>query len=154
MATPVFVDTGAHYALADVQDPDHAEAVRLLQQIVRLRYALVTSNFVISEVYTLLRQRLGWEAAIHYVEELRVGSTQVISVTTADEERAWEILRRYDDQDFSYVDATSFSVFPSSEEVGSSRISTLGRRRNARAKTTRWRSPITSPTRIRPITPP
>jgi predicted nucleic acid-binding protein len=67
MATPVFVDTGAYYALADVQDPDHAEAVRLLQQIVRLRYALVTSNFVISEVYTLLRQRLGWEAAIHYV---------------------------------------------------------------------------------------
>ena len=60
MATPVCVDTGAYYALADVQDPDHAEAVRLLQQIVRLRYALVTSNFVISEVYTLLRQRLGW----------------------------------------------------------------------------------------------
>ncbi len=53
MATPIFVDTGAHYALADVQDPDHAEAVRLLQQIVRLRHALVTSNFVISEAYTL-----------------------------------------------------------------------------------------------------
>jgi predicted nucleic acid-binding protein len=100
MATPVFVDTGAHYALADVQDPDHAEAIRLLQQIVRLRYALVTSNFVISEDYTLLRQRLGWETAIHYVEELRAGSTQVISVSAADEERAWEILRRYDDQDF------------------------------------------------------
>src|SRR5438128_4861015 len=49
MATLVFVDTEAHYALADVQDPDHAEAVRLLQQIVRLRYALVTRNFVISE---------------------------------------------------------------------------------------------------------
>jgi uncharacterized protein len=110
MATPVFVDTGAHYALADMQDPDHAEAVQLLQQIFRLRYALVISNFVISEVYTLLRQRLGWEAAIHYVEELRAGSTQVISVSAADEERAWEILRRYDDQDFSYVDATSFSV--------------------------------------------
>jgi predicted nucleic acid-binding protein len=88
MATPVFVDTGAHYALADAQDPDHAEAVRLLQQIVRLRYALVTSNFVISEVYTLLRQRLGWEVAIHYVEELRSGSTLVISVSAADEERA------------------------------------------------------------------
>jgi predicted nucleic acid-binding protein len=30
MATPVFVDTGAHYALADVQDPDHAKAIHLL----------------------------------------------------------------------------------------------------------------------------
>ena len=110
MATPVFVDTGAHYALADVQDPDHAEAGRLLHQIVRLRYALATSNCIISEVYTLLRQRLGWEAAVHYVEGLRAGSTQVISVSAADEVRAWEILRRYDDQDFSYVDATSFAV--------------------------------------------
>ena len=115
MATPVFVDTGAHYALADVQDPDHDEAVRLLQQIVRLRYALVTSNFVISEVYTLVRQRLGWGPAMQYVEGLRAGATQVISVSAADEERAWEILRLYNDQDFSYVDAMSFSIM---ERVG------------------------------------
>ena len=60
MATPVFVDTGAHYALADARDPDHGEAVRLLHGIARLRYALVTSNFVVSEVYTLLLKRLGW----------------------------------------------------------------------------------------------
>src|SRR5882724_5475608 len=110
MATPVFVDTGAHYALADVHDPDHGEAVRLLQHIVRLRYALVTSNFVISEVYTLLLKRVGRDIAIRYVEELRTGSTQVIRVSVEDEERTWEILRRYQDQDFSYVDATSFAV--------------------------------------------
>ena len=110
MATPVFVDTGAHYALADVHDPDHGEAVRLLQHIVRLRYALVTSNFVVSEVYTLLLKRVGREIAIRYVEELRGGSTQVIRVSVEDEERTWEILRRYQDQDFSYVDATSFAV--------------------------------------------
>jgi predicted nucleic acid-binding protein len=110
MATLVFVDTGAHYALADTHDPDHSEAVRLLQQIVRLRYALATSNFVLSEVYTLLLKRLGWEIAIRYVEELRAGSTQVLSVSTEDEERAWAILRRYQDQDFSYVDATSFAI--------------------------------------------
>jgi predicted nucleic acid-binding protein len=29
MATPVFVDTGAHYALTDASDPDHEEVVRL-----------------------------------------------------------------------------------------------------------------------------
>ena len=110
MATPVFVDTGAHYALADMHDPDHGEAVRLLQHITRLRYALVTSNFVVSEVYTLLLKRVGREIAIRYVEELRIGSTQVIRISAEDEERTWEILRRYQDQDFSYVDATSFAV--------------------------------------------
>jgi len=110
MATPVFVDTGAHYALADANDPDHEEAMRLLQQISRQRYALVTSNFVISEVYTLLLRRLGWERAIYYVEELRAGATQVLGISAEDESRAWEILRQYQDQDFSYVDATSFAM--------------------------------------------
>ena len=110
MATPVFVDTGAHYALADANDPDHEEAVRLLQQISRQRYALVASNFVISEVYTLLLKRLGWERAIRYVEELRAGATQVLRISAEDESRAWEILRQYQDQDFSYVDATSFAM--------------------------------------------
>jgi predicted nucleic acid-binding protein len=110
VATPVFVDTGAHYALADARDPDHSEAVRLLQQIAHLRHALVTSNFVVSEVYTLLLKRLGWERAIRYVEELRAGATQILRVSAEDEARAWEILRRYRDQDVSYVDATSFAV--------------------------------------------
>ena len=110
MAIPVFVDTGAHYALADANDPEHEEAVRLLQQISRQRYALVISNFVISEVYTLLLKRLGWERAIRYVEELRAGATQVLGISAEDESRAWEILRQYQDQDFSYVDATSFAM--------------------------------------------
>jgi len=69
MATPVLVDTGAHYALADAHDPDHRAAVRLLQQIVRLQYALVTTTFVIAEVYTLISRRLGWKGAIHHVDE-------------------------------------------------------------------------------------
>jgi predicted nucleic acid-binding protein len=110
MATPVFVDTGAHYALADANDPDHEEAVRLLQQIGRRQYGLVSSNFVISETYTLVLKRLGWERAIRYVEELRAGATQVLGISAEDESRAWEILRQYQDQDFSYVDATSFAM--------------------------------------------
>jgi len=69
--------------------------VRLLQQISRQRYALVTSNFVISEAYTLLLKRLGWERAIRYVEELRAGATQVLGISAEDESRAWEILRQY-----------------------------------------------------------
>lgn len=109
MATPVFVDTSAHYALADSNDPDHPEAVRLLQNIEDLRAALVTSNFVISEIYTLLLKRVGRQLALSYVDGIRSGSTSVIRVAVEDEDRAWEILQLYQDQDFSYVDATSFA---------------------------------------------
>jgi hypothetical protein len=31
----------------------------------------------------------------HTVEELRTGATQVLNVSTADEERAWAILRHF-----------------------------------------------------------
>jgi uncharacterized protein len=110
VATPVFVDTDAHYALADANDPDHAEAVRTLQKIERLRHALITSNFVVSEVYTLLMRRLGQKIALSYVNGIRSGSTTLIRVTVDDEERAREMLQQYRDQDFSYVDATSFAV--------------------------------------------
>jgi uncharacterized protein len=110
MATPVFVDTGAHYALTDAHDPDHEEAMRLLQQIAHHRHAMVTSNFVLSESYTLILKRMGWEIAIRYVENLKAGSTRLIRAGSEDETRAWEILRQYRDQDFSYVDATSFAM--------------------------------------------
>ncbi len=110
MATPVFVDTGAHYALVDVNDPDHVEAVRTLQKIERLRQALTTSNFVVSEVYTLLLKRVSRQVALSYVNGLRTGSTTIIRVIAEDEERAWGILQQYHDQDFSYVDATSFAL--------------------------------------------
>jgi predicted nucleic acid-binding protein len=72
MATPVFVDTGAHYALTDAHDPDHEEARRLLQQIAHHRHAMVTSNFVLSERYTLIVKRLGWEIAMRYQGRHRV----------------------------------------------------------------------------------
>jgi len=76
------MDTSAHYALVDANDPDHARAVRHLQSIAHQSYALVTSNFILSEAYTLLRYRLGWGEAQRYVTELRNGSTQVLRVTT------------------------------------------------------------------------
>ncbi len=110
MALPIFVDTRAHYALADTSDPDHNSAVRYLQSVVHQPYALVASNFILSETYTLLRYRLGWGEAQRYVTELRNGSTQIIRITDRDEERAWNILKQYEDQDFSYVDATSFAL--------------------------------------------
>ncbi|WP_089940386.1 type II toxin-antitoxin system VapC family toxin [Candidatus Entotheonella palauensis] len=104
------MDTSAHYALVDMTDPDHAAAVQYLQAATRLPATLVTSNFVLSETYTLLRYRLGWVTAQRYVTELRKGSTQIFHLTRVDEERAWEIFTQYEDQDFSYVDATSFAL--------------------------------------------
>ncbi len=70
---------------------------------------MVTTNHVIGESYTLTRQRLGFRAAHGVLERLR--STALLQrtfVPEAWEEEAERLLEQYDDQPFSYVDATSF----------------------------------------------
>ena len=66
-------------------------------------------NHIISETYTLLRVRLGHPAAQDFLR--RIGGsafTQRTFITESWEEAAEDLLAEYDDQDFSYVDATSF----------------------------------------------
>jgi len=104
----VFVDTGAWYALADSDDADHMAAAAFLAANT---LPLVTTNFVFSETVTLLRYRIGYSAARSFGQKLKESKlVRVVAVTPADEERAWEIFTKYRDQDFSFVDCTSFAV--------------------------------------------
>jgi predicted nucleic acid-binding protein len=105
----VFVDTSAWFALTSPRDTSHAAAIQALYRLTRERRPMVTTNHVISESYTLVRQRLGFRAAYGLLERLR--STALVQRTFVPEtweEEAERLLEQYDDQPFSYVDATSF----------------------------------------------
>ena len=104
----IFVDTGAWYALVDSDDADHKAAAAFL---VSNTVPIITTNFIFSETITLIRYRIGHEAARIFGQKLKESSfVRVVTVTTADEERAWEIFCKYRDQDFSFVDCASFAV--------------------------------------------
>jgi predicted nucleic acid-binding protein len=105
--TPTFVDTSAHYAIADAGDRDHDAAVAFLNTAANENRAFLSSNFIVAETYGLILLRLGRGKAIDYVQLLRSGSTAVERITLEDEKRAWEILSQYD---VSYVDTTSFAL--------------------------------------------
>lgn len=108
------VDTSAHYALADNRDVNHRLAVAFVRKLRQEGTLLVVTNFIVAELYGLLLLRLGRSAAFGYtailLEGVKSGTVWVERVTEEDEKRAWEILRTYADQDFSYVDATTFAV--------------------------------------------
>jgi predicted nucleic acid-binding protein len=108
------VDTSAHYALVDENDRHHEEAMKFAEELSRQRIIWVVTNFIIAETYGLMLLKLGRHIAINFLEHLlrsvEDGTTYIVRVTEADEERAWEILETYADQDFSYVDATTFAV--------------------------------------------
>lgn len=94
------------YAAADSSDASNALAKRILSA----GELLVTTDHVLIEAWTLLRDRIGRHAAESFWQALRDGVATTESVGPADWESAWQIGRAYHDQDFSIVDRTSFAV--------------------------------------------
>lgn len=104
----IFVDTGAWYALVDSDDANHKAAAAFLAANTM---QLITTNFIFSETVNLIRYRIGHEATLSFGQKLMESNlARVIAVTSADEERAWDIFSKFRDQDFSFVDCTSFAV--------------------------------------------
>ncbi len=107
----IFVDTGAWFAAQVPDDEWHGHAVGTLRALLTGAYVLVTTNHVIGETYTLLRVACRHAAAVRfldYLEETR--RLERIFVQQETEARAFRLLRQHADQDFSFVDATSFAV--------------------------------------------
>ena len=61
--TPLFVDTAGWMACADASDPAHARCCAARDEALEAGQTLVTTDFVIDETLTLLRFRLGVDAA-------------------------------------------------------------------------------------------
>jgi hypothetical protein len=111
MTRKVFVDTGAWLALADTGDGLHDAAIASYPTVLEAGSRLVTTNLVVAESYNLIRRRLGHSPAMSFLESLRASPRLIKIYSDADTESAAEdILLRYDDQDFSFVDAVSFAV--------------------------------------------
>lgn len=103
-----FVDTSAWYALIDRKDPDHGPVAGCLQQYQK---QLITSDYVVDETITLLRYRLGWQAAYAFGTSIEAGSVAVLQkIKEEDREAAWQIFCDYRDQALSFTDCTSFAL--------------------------------------------
>ena len=105
--TEVFVDTGAFYAALNRKDEHHHKATQLFTRAAEERWQLFTSNFVVAETHALVLTRLGRDLA---AEWLRSVPAAVVRVSGEDENKAKRIIFGYRDKEFSYCDATSFTV--------------------------------------------
>jgi len=107
----VFVDTGAWVAIADRNDQYSKEAGQLYTNLILQRRRLVTSDFILVETYNLLSQTIGSRATISFGDKLKeIPFLEIMPVTQSDWERAWKILDKYSDKDFSFTDCTSFAL--------------------------------------------
>lgn len=104
----IFIDTSAWYAIIDKNDRDHAAAV---DKVRILDHPLLTSNYILDEILTLLKSRLGPSIAIPFGQKLwNQEVSALVRITEEDEERAWGIFRQYEDKGFSFTDCTSFAL--------------------------------------------
>lgn len=107
----VFVDTGAWFALQASDDSHHRVASETLQALMESSEALLTSNLVVGETYTLLRLSKGYRHAKRFLDIIaRSDRLERVFVSENLDQHAYEILHLFSDHAFSYVDATSFAL--------------------------------------------
>jgi predicted nucleic acid-binding protein len=107
----VFIDTGSWVAIADRNDQYSKEASQLYTDLILKREQLITSDFVLVETFNLLTQTIGSKATISFGNKLKaILFLKVAPVTSTDWEKAWKILEKYSDKNFSFTDCTSFAL--------------------------------------------
>ena len=115
MAEMIFVDTWAWAAMSDRRDQWHAAAQDAYRQLRTDGARFVTTNVVVYETCSLVRSRCSHEAAVALMDGIRTMAAtpavlRLVWVEPDIDEAAFDILRRYDDKEFSFVDCISFAV--------------------------------------------
>ena len=111
-----FADTSWWAAWALPGDRRHPDALAVLEQLGRSEQIL-TTNLVAGEAWTFLRRKDSHRTALAFIERLDALTSAdrlvVHRVTEEQESAAWEWLRRHDEREYSFVDATSFVLMRS-----------------------------------------
>ncbi len=104
----IFVDTGAWFALLVPHDRDHSVAESWLE---RNAQPLVTTDYVIDELLTLLRMRGEEQRALRAGQMLLSEEIARITwVSPGDVREGWNYFRHYQDKGWSFTDCVSRAV--------------------------------------------
>jgi predicted nucleic acid-binding protein len=104
----IFVDTGAWFAAFVPNDPDHGAADAWLEAN---REPLVTTDYVVDELLTLLKMRGEYQRALRLGASLFAEDIATLTWVTPDDIRqAWTIFQRYQDKGWSFTDCVSHAV--------------------------------------------
>ncbi len=105
----IFVDTSFWVALRNQRDDHHAAA----RDVFRSNAAapLISTNHVCGETWTFLRRRAGHASAAQFLDFVDDAvRLHVEHVDEAMERDAITWLKRHDEREYSFVDATSFAL--------------------------------------------
>jgi len=110
----IFVDTSAWAAIEDSRDIHH-EVALLFKEEIAGSCELVTTDYVLDEIYTLLLLNVGYERTVafrHTIEQMASGGVlHIAEVSRIIREEAWRIFEQFNlDKQWSITDCTSYVV--------------------------------------------
>jgi predicted nucleic acid-binding protein len=105
----VFVDTSALLAVLDADESSHRRCAAAWTRLVSDDEVLMTSSYVVVEVFALVQRRLGLDA-VRVLETSVMPLIQVLWVDSAIHRRAVSALLAASRKKLSLVDCTSFEV--------------------------------------------
>ena len=118
----LIVDASALYAHADAGEPAHEAVAAVLDSE---RESLVTTELVAAEADYLILDRLGSEAELAFIDDLRDGAFLLECLDRAELETARAVVERYRDLAIGLADA---SLVVLAARYGTRRILTLDER--------------------------
>ncbi len=115
----IFIDTSAWYATEDASDENHAIALLFTEEI-EGKCHLVTTNYVLDEIYTLLLDKIGYTRTVEFKQSIDIISKleilTIVHVSESMEKAAWQAFEKYNiDKQWSFTDCTSKVVMEQRE---------------------------------------
>ena len=98
----IVADSGALYALYDADDAHHGAVVEALH---RQRGPIVVPVVIFAEVDYLLREFLGVDAELAFLQGIAAGAYRIEPFSAADLDRCRELIEIYRDLDIGLADA-------------------------------------------------
>lgn len=109
----IFVDTSGWASFFDTDEPFHPQTRVIYQNARSNRSRLVTTNYVITELVSLLTSpfRIPRPRIIEYIEVIkRSPSVDLLHIDDQLDSQAWKLLTERADKNWSLVDCSSFVI--------------------------------------------
>ncbi len=115
MRKSVFFDSWAWIGITDRKDPYHKTAKLFYEDYLMQGGIPVTTDYVLDEVFTVLRKRLNTDLLIKFGENIflavKMQKIQLESIDRKRMEKEWKLMKKYRDKsDIFFTDFTSFAL--------------------------------------------
>ena len=102
----ILIDSGVFYAFYNRRDVHHLDSICLLFHVLEGRYGRpYTLDLVVSEVYTLLRYRVGVDASLAFLDVLERSGIEIFFFDNSCLKGVKDVLKEYSERKLSFTDA-------------------------------------------------